>query len=460
MAMLRRVILNGFKSIKAMDLELRPLNVLIGASGAGKSNLVSFFKMLNEMMGGRLQQSIAGAGRAQSVLHYGPKTTPQMEAMLEFETDQGLNTYSQRLFHVAGDTLAFAEETLDFQRHGHQGARGAPLSLGPVHHETGIGDEADRGNQTAGVFRHLLNCCRVFHFHDTSPTARARAYCYVGNDRWLLPDAGNVAAMLYRFREKEPGPAYRRIVGTVRQIAPFLADFELEPTGPQNTEIILNWKDKHSGDVFGPHQLSDGTLRFIALATLLLQPQALLPDVIVIDEPELGLHPAGLNLLGGMLRSVSHHCQVVVATQSAALVDGFAPEDVIVVDRRDGASTFARLEAEPLKDWLQDYTLGELWEKNVSGEGLLQKAPLPDGRRPDRSDLRARCLAAALKCLRRFPVAAALHRSARLTARTDTAGRYVQHVRPRPGRQAPLAQGESLARRPLLHDGRSLPPSP
>ncbi len=369
MAMLRRVILNGFKSLNAVDLELRPRNILIGANGAGKSNLVSFFKMLNEMMGGRLQTYVAEAGRAQSVLHYGPKRTPQMEAMLEFATDQGLNTYHQRLFHVAGDTLAFAEETLDFKRHDWAGSHKPPLSLGVGHLETRIGDEADRGSQTAGVFRHLLNGCRVFHFHDTSPTAQARSYSYVGNDRWLMPDAGNVAALLYRFRRDEGNPAYRRILGTVRQIAPFLADFDLEPTGREEKDIILNWQDKHTGEVFGAHQLSDGTLRFIALATLLLQPQALLPDLIVIDEPELGLHPAGLNLLGGMLRSVSHHCQVIVATQSANLLDGFAPEDVIVVDRRDGASTFKRLNEEQLKDWLQDYTLAQLWEKNVVGGG-------------------------------------------------------------------------------------------
>jgi predicted ATPase len=369
MAMLRRVILQGFKSIKAMDLELRALNVLIGANGAGKSNVVSFFKMLNEMMGGRLQAYIAEAGRAQSVLHYGPKRTPQMGATLEFETDQGLNTYHQRLFHVAGDTLAFADETLDFKRHDWQGPHKPPLSLGSGHPETQIGDEANRGNQTATVFRHLLSRCRVFHFHDTSSTARSRAYSYVGNDRWLMPDAGNVAAMLYRFKKEEQNPAYRRIVGTVRQIAPFLADFELEPTGSGGKDIILNWRDRYTGEVLGAHQLSDGTLRFISLATLLLQPQSLLPDVIVIDEPELGQHPAGLNLLGGMLCSVSHHCQVIVATQSAALVDGFAPDDVIVANRVDGASTFERLSEEQLKDWLQEYTLGQLWEKNVVGGG-------------------------------------------------------------------------------------------
>src|SRR5258708_10824953 len=119
MAMLRKVILNGLKSIKSMDLELRSLNVLIGANGAGKSNLVSFFKMLNEMMGGRLQQYIGTTGRAQSLLHFSPKVTLQMEAELEFEVDKGVDTYSMRLFHAAGDTLVFADENLSFLQTGY-----------------------------------------------------------------------------------------------------------------------------------------------------------------------------------------------------------------------------------------------------------------------------------------------------------------------------------------------------
>jgi predicted ATPase len=151
-AILRRLVLKGFKSIKNMDLELRRLNVLIGANGAGKSNLVSFFKMLNEMIDGRLQIYIAGAGRAQSLLHYGPKNTPQLEATLEFESNQGLNSYYQRLFHVAGDTLAFAEETLAYKKHNWQGPHNQPLSLGAGHQETAINEAADKGNQTASVF--------------------------------------------------------------------------------------------------------------------------------------------------------------------------------------------------------------------------------------------------------------------------------------------------------------------
>lgn len=321
MAMLKRLVVSGFKSIKLMDLELSPLNVLIGANGAGKSNLVSFFKLLNEMMGGRLQQYIAAAGRAQSLLYLGPKVTPQMEARLEFEVDNGLDTYAMRLFHAAGDTLVFADETLSFHQTGYASPKS--LSLGAGHVETRIGQEADQGEPTAKVFRHLLNHCRVHHFHDTSATARVRQYCYVGDNRWLMPDAGNLAAVLYRLRNERDGASYRPIVTTTRLIAPFFDDFDLEPTGPQRKEIILNWRQKGSDQIFGPHQLSDGTLRAICLVTLLLLP----------------------------------------------FLDHFDPQDVVVVDREGTESRFIRPDAERLDAWLEECSLGEVWEKNVIGGG-------------------------------------------------------------------------------------------
>jgi len=386
LTILRRVILNGFKSIKAMDLELRSLNVLIGANGAGKSNFVSFFKMLNRMMSktnaglGQLQNYIAETGYAQSLLYYGPKETPQMEATLEFETDAGLNTYYQRLFHVAGDTLAFAEETLDFKRRDWQGPHAPPLSLGGGHKETRIGEEADRGNQTAKVFRHLLTQCRVFHFHDTSPTARIRQYCYIGDNRWLMPDAGNLAAFLLRLRDENGGAAYRRIVTTIRLIAPFFIDFVLEPAEANKKNITLNWLEDSgrlnsvsgtsgSEQVFGPHQLSDGTLRAMCLVALLLQPENELPDLIIVDEPELGLHPYALNLVAALFKKASHHTQVLISTQSSSFLDNFAAEDVVVVSRVGNESRFERQSAEKLEPWLEEYSLGEVWEKNVIGGG-------------------------------------------------------------------------------------------
>lgn len=365
MAILRRVILNGFKSIKAMDLELRPLNVLIGANGAGKSNLVSFFKMLNEMMAGRLQQYIGTTGHAQSLLHFGPKVTPQIEAQLEFEVDNGMDTYAMRLFHAAGDTLVFADESLSFLQTGYTKPKVVPLGSG--HQETRIGQEASKGEPTAKVFRHVLNHCRVYHFHDTSPTARVRQYCYIDDNRWLMPDAGNLAAFLRRLRE-ENGTVYRRIVSTIRLVGPFFDDFVLdEPgTGP---DVILNWLEKGSDQVFGPHQISDGTLRAICLITLLLQPEDELPDLIIVDEPELGLHPYALNVIAALFKKAAHHTQVLISTQSSSFLDNFDPEDVVVVDREGKESQFTRPDPGKLEAWLDEYSLGEVWEKNVIGGG-------------------------------------------------------------------------------------------
>ena len=370
MSKLNSITIRGYRSLKETTLELRPVNVLIGANGAGKSNLVSFFKMLNELMASRLQQYVASTGRATSNLHFGPKITPHLEAELEFETDSGdIDTYRMRLSHAAGDTLIFTEECLSFRRPGFSSARDE--QLGPGHSETLIGVTAD-GNgpsmQTARVFRHLLNNCRVFHFHDTSPTARVRNFGYVGDNRPLMPDAGNLAAVLFRLESESPD-AYRRIVDTIRQIAPFFVGFALEPSGPGDKDIILNWRHRESDMVFGPHQLSDGTLRAICLVSLLMLPAEELPILVVIDEPELGLHPYALNVLASLCRSASADSQILISTQSSAFVSCFDPEHVVVVERDGQSSTLTRPDGNALGAWLDDYSLGEIWEKNIIGGG-------------------------------------------------------------------------------------------
>jgi predicted ATPase len=365
MEVLKRVRLEGFRSIKNAEISFRALNIMIGANGAGKSNFVSFFRMMNEMMGGRLQQCISTSGRAQSNLYFGPKVTPQMSAQLEFDTVTGLDTYYMRLFHAAGDSLVFAEETLSFLRTGWP--KPQEVSLGPGHQETRIGELANEGNRVAQTFRHLLNNCRVFHFHDTSQSARVRHYHYVGNHRFLMPDAANLAPVLYRWKQ-ESESVYQRIVKTIQQVAPFFEGFELEPerTG---SDIILNWRHKKSDLIFGPHQLSDGTLRAICLISLLLQPEHELPNLIIVDEPELGLHPYALNVIASLFHAAANHAQVLISTQSSTLLDNFEPEDIILVEREGESSKFSQPNSEALDAWLQDYSLGEVWEKNVMGGG-------------------------------------------------------------------------------------------
>ena len=365
---LNSIAVRGYRSIKDMHLELRPLNVLIGANGAGKSNLISFFKMMNAMMAGHLQRYVASTGHATSNLYFGPKVTSRIEADLEFRTKTGaVDTYRLRLAHAARDSLIFVEESLAFQSPEYDEPK--IKQLGEGHTETLIGDAADRGDPTAGIFRGLLQSCRVFHFHDTGSASRVRNSRYVGDSRWLLPDAGNLAPFLHRLHSKNPR-AYRRIVDTVRQVAPLFDDFVLDPTEPGGNDILLNWRHREEPDlIFGPHQISDGTLRAICLFSLLMQPEDDLPLLIVIDEPELGLHPYALSILASLCRAASAHVQILISTQSSTFVNHFAPEDIVVAEYDGRSSRFTRPNAEDLEAWLEEYSLGEVWEKNVIGGG-------------------------------------------------------------------------------------------
>ena len=362
MPRLKNVIVKGFRSIKEMNLELGPINVCIGANGAGKSNLIEFFKMINELTAGRLQQYIATTGRATANLHFGPQVTPQLEAELTFEADQSRDSYGMRLFYAAGDSLVFAEETLSFLGRGYDSPR--QISLGSGHQEALVRANIE-DQPLINILRNYLNRCRVYHFHDTSQTARIRRHCNVGDTRWLMPDAANLAAILYRMKSMNE-VTYRRIVRDIAQIAPFFEDFDLEPAHPLETDILLNWRHRKSDLVFGPHQLSDGTLRAMCLIALLQQPVDDLPYLIIVDEPELGLHPHALELISSLFRAASKHVQILISTQSSTFVDAFDPGDIVVVDRISEATTFQRPRPEVLDSWLEDYSLGEIRDRRES----------------------------------------------------------------------------------------------
>jgi predicted ATPase len=370
---LTKLTIEGFKSIRKLeDFELRRLNVLIGSNGAGKSNFVSFFSLLRELIEQRLQKALLIEGGADRCLHLGPKVTPRLAAKLYF----GVNGYEFVLVPTSDNRLVFAEETLFF------GTHTVRDSLGRGHAEAKLKDRKDRPGSTApvGVPYYVFSALSswvVYHFHDTSATAGVRRQGQINDNEFLRPDAGNLAAFLYRIRQTDRA-RYERIRDVVRLAAPFFDDFKLRPV-PTNPELIqLEWLQTESDYPFLPTQLSDGTLRLICLATALLQPSP--PATMLLDEPELGLHPFALTLLGELLRQATGPGgrQVIVSTQSAPLLSEFAPEDVIVVERAHGQSTFRRLEATQLSEWLKDYSLGELWQKNVlGGRPLREDAPEP-----------------------------------------------------------------------------------
>jgi predicted ATPase len=163
--------------------------------------------------------------------------------------------------------------------------------------------------------------------------------------------------------------SYGNIVETTRLAAPYFDDFVLEPYTEGNDEKVkLQWRQKDMLATFQPHHLSDGTLRFICLATALLQPRP--PQLLIIDEPELGLHPEALAVLAELIRSCRARTQFILATQSPTFADCFLPEDIVTVQRRDGRSIFERQSAKRLAPWLESYSLGQLWQKNVIRGGI------------------------------------------------------------------------------------------
>ena len=350
--------ITGYKSIrelKSFSL-VNGLNVLIGANGSGKTNFIRFFELLAHIFDPNkgLQRYVAERGRADAFLFRGMKVTPELSAELAF----GRNRYKFSLHAAEDRSLFFSHESAPFDGPFH----------GPIKNDQGSGHLESllpRLKNTSASIDWVVSTVRawrVYHFHDTSPSAPVMGLCNMVDHFALHGNAANLAAFLKAMQETHP-EAYTRIVEAVRQVAPFFGDFVLKETGPGQTQLL--WKDRHSDLIYYPHQLSDGTLRFICLATLLLQPEP--PITIIIDEPELGLHPYAIKLLASMLHDAARSCQLIVSTQSSLLVDELTPEQIIVVNHKNGESVFERQDPKRLEDWLKSYTMGQLWEKNELG---------------------------------------------------------------------------------------------
>lgn len=358
--MLDKVTIKGFKSIRAVEeLEIRPINALIGANGSGKSNFIEALAFLQAIRAGNLQAYVGRAGGANALLHFGAKTTKRMTMRVRFQDRR--HGYEITLDPTDADRLYPSLEYALFNDENNPTFPWKALIVNIMNNydEAGISDETGTGIPIQ--VRKFIDSWRIYHFHDTSSSSPMKRTQDLHDNRSLRPDGSNLAALLYLLREKHE-TSYKFIRGTVRRIAPFFEDFVLEPLALNENKLRLEWKHVGSDDYFDVSALSDGTLRFIALATLLLQPKELRPSVILLDEPELGMHPAAIGLLAEMVKSVSVETQVILATQSPTLVDHFEPQDVLVADRVKGATEFKRLDSDKLAVWLEDYSLGELWQ--------------------------------------------------------------------------------------------------
>jgi predicted ATPase len=356
MSSVQSISISGYKSIRELlNFPLTNLNVLIGANGAGKSNFIGVFRLLAEIAEQNLQIFVQTQGGPDSLLHFGRNQTEKLFGGLYFES----YSYIFGLIPTNDNRLIFEDETHTYD-----------YENVTYHRNRGEGKGYNESLFLTSIQKRLqpfvaITTWGIYHFHDTSDKAKVKQRHATNDNLLLKPDAANLAAYL-RMLYKDHNDHYQRIVSTIRLVAPFFGNFVQRPGEPDYIE--LEWTQKGQPDTpFKAHVLSDGTLRFICLATLLLQPLDLLPDTILIDEPELGLHPYAISVLADIFKQVAEDKQLIVSTQSVELVNHLSPEDIIVVDQEDGASVFKRFRTEELSGWLEDYAMGELWKSNVLG---------------------------------------------------------------------------------------------
>lgn len=353
---LQHIKLEGFRSIRELDLELAPLNVLIGANGAGKSNFISFFKFMNKLLDKDLQLCTQDMGGADRVLYFGKKKTSEISIDLHFSP----NGYEATLVPTQDNRLIFKDECGIFYGHefGYFGGTKRYALAKAGAEESSLPKPS--ANTAPGFVAGYLSDWKVYHFHDTSDTAKVKGSHSIHDCERLRPQGENIAAFLYNIRETS---SYQKIVKTIQRVAPFFHDFVFQEE--KNELIRLRWKHKGSDEYFDATMLSDGTLRLICLTTLLMQPE--LPTILLLDEPELGLHPFAIQLLAAMMRSASAKTQIIASTQSVTLANEFGWQDLVIVDQVENASRFRRLEEQEVTQWLDDFRMGELWEMNLLG---------------------------------------------------------------------------------------------
>lgn len=361
---LQEVTIKGYKSIafnNPVTLKLNDVSILLGANGAGKSNIISFFRMISYMMSKSFGKYVEISGTSNALLHYGAKKTPVMFGEIKFSDSQSIDIYSFSLSNAAPDRLIITEERILWHREGK--VKPYEITLDPVFKESALAESA---NPVAKKIYKMLSYCKVYQFHDSSLEGPLRQVCPVETTNYLQSHGNNLPSFLLFLRDNYKN-SYNRIVDYVRDVVPQFQDFYLEPN---NRFISLRWMDNSATDYrFNAYQFSDGSIRFIALATLLLQPPQTMPNVIILDEPELGLHPYAITQLAEMIKDASLHAQIIIATQSKDLVDHFDIDNISVVemDKESLSTTITHLSAEEYNLWLQKYTVSELWDKNIIG---------------------------------------------------------------------------------------------
>ena len=358
--MIEQIIIENYKSIQLAHIPLKKINVLIGTNGAGKSNLISFFVLVQEMLNQRLGSYVLKRDGMERFMYNGRKNSEFIKGLIDFDNK---NAFFFKLTPTLANK-AFIEYSGDYFNNKGTAEKNYKDTWNKNLWDNSVEESGiiESPKWRAGYLKQFLKSFTVYHFHDTSLTSSMRYPCNIDDNAYLRHDASNLAAFLYRLQVNEP-KNFKLLEATIRAIAPYFNRFNLRPGALPNNQIKIEWLEKDSDGYRDAFSFSDGTIRFIALATLLIQDNP--PATVIIDEPELGLHPRAINKFAGLIRRASTRSQIILATQSVELLNNFDADDVVVVDRKDNQTTFERLDKELLSTWLEDYALGEIWTMNL-----------------------------------------------------------------------------------------------
>ena len=374
--------IQGFRSLADVELtDLPNATVLIGPNGSGKSNIFLFLEMLRQMLRyRRLGEFVARHGGADDQLFGGSARTPEIFTSIGLKNGDGQHTYDVTLHFAQTDIFICSGEHLISKRDGfpmemrnsvRPGGGSESGLMSPRSDEQE--DEMEESIRTSpfissflrsrSAFRNLFGEIALHQFHNTGFNSNIKKSWDVTDNARLRADGANLAAILFRL-EREDTRRYDYICNLINRILPTFDRFDLvESYG----KVMLRWKVRGSDKTMGAHLTSDGSLRYFCLVTLLNLPEEMLPSVILLDEPELGLHPSAVGLIGAMIKRMSRKRQVIVATQSPLLVDEFAPNEIFVTELKEGRTKITRQNEEYLSVWLEEFSTGELWQKNVLG---------------------------------------------------------------------------------------------
>ena len=372
--------IQGFRSLANVELtDLPNAAVLIGPNGSGKSNVFLFLEMLRQMLRyRRLGEFVARHGGADDQLFGGSGRTPELFGAIGIKIKQEQHLYDMTLRFAQPDVFICQQE--GFTSNLDSSPANVGWRSGGLHESEimNLGSDADNHDaseeerhdssledilRSRSDIRRFFGEVKFHQFHNTDFNSNIKKSWDVTDSVRLQPDGGNLAAVLYRL-EQEDAKRYDYICNLINRILPTFDRFDLEESYGR---VLLRWKARGSDKTLGAHLTSDGSLRYFCLVTLLNLPEEMLPSVILLDEPELGLHPSAVGLVGAMIKRMSRHRQIIVATQSPLLVDEFAPEEIFVTELREGQTVITRQDQEHLSVWLEDYSTGELWQKNVLG---------------------------------------------------------------------------------------------